>query len=54
MDKGTNAKKTLMGHEVELKYGFVGIINRSQADIQNKVTVGLALQVNNSVHKKNF
>jgi len=45
MDAGTNAKKTLLGQEVELKYGYVGIKNRSQQDIIDKVSVMVALQV---------
>ena len=45
MDPGTDAKKTLMGHEVELKYGYVGIKNRSQQDIIDKIGVKVALEV---------
>jgi predicted membrane chloride channel (bestrophin family) len=45
MDSGTNAKKTLLGQEVELKYGYVGIKNRSQQDIIDKISVNVALQV---------
>ncbi len=45
MDSGTNAKKTLLGHEIELKYGYVGIKNRSQLDINNNVDVKHALKV---------
>lgn len=44
MDSGTNAKKTLLGHEIELKYGYVGIKNRSQQDIIDKISVNVALQ----------
>jgi hypothetical protein len=29
MDRGTNAKKMIMGNEVELKLGYVGVKNRS-------------------------
>eukprot|EP00656_Telonema_subtile_P016343 TRINITY_DN18622_c0_g1_i2.p1 TRINITY_DN18622_c0_g1~~TRINITY_DN18622_c0_g1_i2.p1 ORF type:complete len:567 (-),score=189.66 TRINITY_DN18622_c0_g1_i2:146-1846(-) len=43
MDKGTNAKKALMGQEIALKLGFVGIKNRSQADIQEKKSVQAAI-----------
>eukprot|EP00656_Telonema_subtile_P016342 TRINITY_DN18622_c0_g1_i1.p1 TRINITY_DN18622_c0_g1~~TRINITY_DN18622_c0_g1_i1.p1 ORF type:complete len:114 (-),score=36.31 TRINITY_DN18622_c0_g1_i1:52-393(-) len=43
MDKGTNAKKALMGQEIALKLGFVGIKNRSQADIQEKKSVQACL-----------
>ena len=44
MDHGTNAKKTLMGHEVPLKLGYVAMKNRSQQDISNKMKVKEALQ----------
>jgi len=30
MDKGTNAKKMLLGQDIPLKLGFVGIKGRSQ------------------------
>ena len=43
MDSGTNAKKTLMGQEVALKLGYVGVKNRSQQDIIDKINVKLAL-----------
>jgi replication fork clamp-binding protein CrfC len=29
MDKGTNAKSMIMGHEVPLKLGYIGVKNRS-------------------------
>lgn len=45
MDKGTNAKKTLLGQEVQLKLGYVGVKLRSQADIIAKKQVQEALEV---------
>ena len=45
MDKGTNAKKTLLGQEVNLRLGFVGVKLRSQADILEKKPVQAALEV---------
>lgn len=45
MDKGTNAKKTLMGQEVSLRLGFVGVKLRSQQDIIDKKSVQAALEV---------
>jgi replication fork clamp-binding protein CrfC len=45
MDKGTNAKKTLMGQEVPLKLGYVGVKLRSQQDILDKKNVQAALEV---------
>ena len=44
MDRGTNAKKVLMGDEVKLKLGFVGVRNRSQEDINNEMRVEKALR----------
>ena len=44
MDKGTNAKKNLLGQEVPLRLGYVGIKNRSQHDIVTHVTVEQALK----------
>jgi len=34
MDRGTNALDVLTGHTYPLKLGFIGIVNRSQQDIQ--------------------
>jgi dynamin 1-like protein len=45
MDKGTNAKKTLLGQEVALRLGFVGVKLRSQQDIKDKKPVQAALEV---------
>lgn len=39
MDKGTSAKKMLMNDEIFLKLGYIGIVNRAQEDIKNKVPV---------------
>ena len=44
MDRGTNAKKMLMGQEIALKLGFVGVKGRSQEDINDKMRVKKALQ----------
>ncbi|CAG9334067.1 unnamed protein product [Blepharisma stoltei] len=44
MDRGTNAKKVIMGQEVTLRLGFIGVKNRSQEDINNNVKVGAALR----------
>jgi dynamin 1-like protein len=43
MDKGTNAKQMIMGHEVPLRLGYVGVKNRSQQDINDKMRVKKAL-----------
>eukprot|EP01132_Coremiostelium_polycephalum_P007730 gene7730-9506_t len=44
MDKGTDALDILLGGSIPLKYGFVGIINRSQQDIQNHKSIGTMLR----------
>lgn len=46
MDHGTDARNKLLGNEVPLKLGYVGVKCRSQADINNKVPVRLSLEVN--------
>eukprot|EP00824_Muranothrix_gubernata_P000001 TRINITY_DN0_c0_g1_i1.p1 TRINITY_DN0_c0_g1~~TRINITY_DN0_c0_g1_i1.p1 ORF type:complete len:760 (-),score=142.76 TRINITY_DN0_c0_g1_i1:32-2056(-) len=43
MDKGTNAKRMLLGQEVPLRLGFVGVKNRSQQDINDNMRVQKAL-----------
>ena len=43
MDRGTNAKRMLLGQDIPLKLGYVGVKGRSQADITEKVKVKIAL-----------
>ncbi len=43
MDKGTNAKNMILGHEISLKLGFIGVKNRSQLDIDTNKRVFSAL-----------
>lgn len=43
MDRGTDASKMILNQEIHLRLGFVGIKNRSQEDINNKVKVSIAL-----------
>jgi len=43
MDRGTDAKNMIMNKEIPLALGYVGIKNRSQEDINNKVKVSAAL-----------
>lgn len=45
MDKGTNAKKSLMGQEVSLRLGYVGVKLRSQQDIKAGKPIQVALEV---------
>lgn len=44
MDAGTNARRMLMGQEVPLRLGYVGVKNRSQLDINDKKSVKKALK----------
>ena len=44
MDKGTNAKRMLEGKDVQLRLGFIGIKNRSQQDIIDRITVEAAIE----------
>lgn len=44
MDHGTNALDILSGRVYPLKLGFIGIVNRSQADIQQQKPLADALQ----------
>ena len=37
MDEGTDVQKTILNEEIELKLGYVGIINRSKKDLDNKL-----------------
>eukprot|EP01062_Namystynia_karyoxenos_P076286 TRINITY_DN7465_c0_g1_i1.p1 TRINITY_DN7465_c0_g1~~TRINITY_DN7465_c0_g1_i1.p1 ORF type:complete len:724 (+),score=295.05 TRINITY_DN7465_c0_g1_i1:94-2172(+) len=43
MDRGTDAMDVLMGRVVRLKKGFVGVVNRSQQDIDSQKAIGEAL-----------
>ena len=45
MDKGTNAKRMILGDEVGLKYGYVAVKNRSQQDIIDQISISQALKV---------
>lgn len=44
MDRGCDATKQLLGREVSLKLGYVGVKNRSQQDINDKQKVDYALK----------
>ena len=50
MDKGTNARDVLLNRVYPLKLGYIGVVNRSQADINNKTKVSQAV----SAEKKFF
>jgi len=44
MDRGSDASKILKNQEIPLRFGYVGIKNRSQEDIINKVPVSESLK----------
>jgi len=44
MDKGTNAWDMLNGKIIKLRHGYVGMVNRSQEDIENGKTVRQAIK----------
>uniref|UniRef100_A0AC34GP64 Dynamin GTPase n=1 Tax=Panagrolaimus sp. ES5 TaxID=591445 RepID=A0AC34GP64_9BILA len=39
MDRGTDAMAVLMGHVIPVKLGIIGVVNRSQADIDSNQTI---------------
>ncbi|DAZ94917.1 TPA: hypothetical protein N0F65_003087 [Lagenidium giganteum] len=51
MDEGTDALDMLQGRVIPLKRGFVGVVNRSQADINNKLTIRDSLAKEQSFFK---
>ena len=44
MDEGTDAREVLSNNEIKLKYGYVGVKGRSQAEVKRQVTVAEAVQ----------
>lgn len=44
MDRGTNAKRMIEGKDVQLRLGFIGIKNRSQQDIIDRISVKVAIE----------
>ncbi|KAK6319828.1 dynamin-1-like protein isoform X1 [Coregonus clupeaformis] len=44
MDAGTDAMDVLMGRVIPVKLGLIGVVNRSQLDINNKKTVADAIR----------
>jgi hypothetical protein len=45
MDPGTDARDVLQGQAVRLKNGWIGIVNRGQADIIGKVSFRLYISL---------
>ena len=44
MDKGTDARDALMGKIIRLRLGYIGVINRSQSDINEGIAISDAIQ----------
>ena len=44
MDEGTDAKSALMNEDIKLRYGYIGVKGRSQAEINSKISVNDAIQ----------
>ena len=44
MDEGTDAKSVLLNEDIKLRYGYVGVKGRSQAEIKNRMSVHDAVQ----------
>ena len=44
MNRGDDATKILKNQEIHLRYGYVGIKNRSQEDVLNNVPVSESLK----------
>jgi GTPase SAR1 family protein len=42
MDPGTNCRNVLEGHQYTLRNGWIGVVNRGQRDIDNRVDMGAA------------
>lgn len=40
MDRGTDCRDVLLGQTMRLKHGWVAVVNRGQADINTKVSMG--------------
>ena len=45
MDKGTNARRMLLGQDIHLRLGYVGVKGRSQLDINESMKVINALKI---------
>ncbi|OAF69881.1 Interferon-induced GTP-binding protein Mx1 [Intoshia linei] len=53
MDSGTDAKDTLMNKVIPLRRGYIGIVNRSQRDIDGKKDINSALNSEREFFLKN-
>lgn len=54
MDHGTDAKDILYGRVIPVKLGIIGIVNRSQLDINNKKSIRDALDAEHNYFQKHY
>ncbi|XP_020247352.1 dynamin-related protein 3A-like isoform X2 [Asparagus officinalis] len=53
MDKGTDARRLLLGNVIPLKLGYIGVVNRSQHDINENRSIKAALASEESFFRRN-
>ncbi|TDG96777.1 hypothetical protein EPR50_G00232240 [Perca flavescens] len=54
MDAGTDAMDVLMGRVIPVKLGLIGVVNRSQLDINNKKSVADAIRDEHAFLQKKY
>lgn len=54
MDKGENARKVLENKTFPLRRGYVGVVNRSQKDIDDKKPIADALKYEHEFFRENY
>uniref|UniRef100_A0A8C7TVX3 Dynamin-1-like protein n=1 Tax=Oncorhynchus mykiss TaxID=8022 RepID=A0A8C7TVX3_ONCMY len=54
MDAGTDAMDVLMGRAIPVKLGLIGVVNRSQLDINNKKSVSDAIRDEHAFLQKKY
>lgn len=54
MDPGTDARDIFEGGRLQLHHGWVGVVNRSQKDIDNKKDITETLEYERSFFRKNY
>ncbi|KAK9952361.1 hypothetical protein ABG768_018206 [Culter alburnus] len=54
MDAGTDAMDVLMGRVIPVKLGLIGVVNRSQLDINNKKTVADSIRDEHAFLQKKY
>jgi dynamin GTPase len=52
MDRGTNAREIFLGKSIPLKRGYVGVVNRAQEDIDNRMGIRESVNQENEWFQK--